>query len=196
MSAADIEEWRKLLAIATRPSVKSQIESFISTLESSAKLETVVPKPAVQFISIKSFSWDQTGKFVTILIPFTEEVSDVVIDYEAQLVDIKITSGAKHYQLKLKLYSEVLASGITWKFKSGYVHVKLPKASEGTWSSLSPEPAKKQPPKPSSDDNPQAMIMDLMKNLYNEGDDNMKRTIGKAWTEAMEKRMDSNFNLS
>ena len=30
--------------------------------------------------------------------------------------------------------------------------------------------------------------MDLMRKMYNEGDDDMKRTIAKAWTESQEKR--------
>ena len=31
---------------------------------------------------------------------------------------------------------------------------------------------------------PMAGIMDLMKNMYEEGDDEMKKTIAKAWTDA------------
>ncbi|KAL2930658.1 Calcyclin-binding protein [Bienertia sinuspersici] len=31
---------------------------------------------------------------------------------------------------------------------------------------------------------PMAGIMDLMKNMYEEGDEDMKRTIAKAWTDA------------
>ena len=30
--------------------------------------------------------------------------------------------------------------------------------------------------------------MDLMRQMYNEGDDEMKRTIAKAWTESREKQ--------
>jgi len=30
--------------------------------------------------------------------------------------------------------------------------------------------------------------MELMKNMYEEGDDEMKRTIAKAWTESREKK--------
>jgi len=30
--------------------------------------------------------------------------------------------------------------------------------------------------------------MDMMRKMYNEGDDEMKRTIAKAWTESQEKR--------
>ena len=35
---------------------------------------------------------------------------------------------------------------------------------------------------------PQAGLMDLMKKMYDDGDDEMKRTIAKAWTESQDKR--------
>jgi len=40
------------------------------------------------------------------------------------------------------------------------------------------------------DDNadPSASIMTMMKKMYDEGDDDMKRTISKAWTESREKQ--------
>ena len=41
----------------------------------------------------------------------------------------------------------------------------------------------------SDDKDPQAGLMDLMKKMYDDGDDEMKRTIAKAWTESQEKKM-------
>ena len=38
------------------------------------------------------------------------------------------------------------------------------------------------------DADPQANIMNMMKNMYDEGDDEMKRTIAKAWTESRDKK--------
>ena len=43
-------------------------------------------------------------------------------------------------------------------------------------------------PKYDPDKDPNEGIMDLMRKMYNEGDDDMKRTIAKAWTESQEKR--------
>ena len=37
------------------------------------------------------------------------------------------------------------------------------------------------------DADPQASIMNMMKDMYANGDDDMKRTIGKAWTESQNK---------
>ena len=38
------------------------------------------------------------------------------------------------------------------------------------------------------DKDPSESLMDLMKKMYDEGDDEMKRTIAKAWTESREKQ--------
>jgi len=35
---------------------------------------------------------------------------------------------------------------------------------------------------------PSAGLMNMMKKMYDEGDDEMKRTIAKAWTEGQEKK--------
>ena len=35
--------------------------------------------------------------------------------------------------------------------------------------------------------NPSDSLMEMMKNMYETGDDEMKRTIAKAWTESREK---------
>ena len=44
------------------------------------------------------------------------------------------------------------------------------------------------PPKMEKDDqDPGAGLMNIMKQMYNDGDDEMKRTISKAWHESQEK---------
>ena len=44
------------------------------------------------------------------------------------------------------------------------------------------------PPKVDKDEDPGVGLMKLMKQMYNDGDDEMKRTIAKAWHESQEKR--------
>jgi calcyclin binding protein len=39
-------------------------------------------------------------------------------------------------------------------------------------------------------DDPSAGLMDMMKKLYDDGDEEMKRTIAKAWTEGQQKKAD------
>lgn len=43
-------------------------------------------------------------------------------------------------------------------------------------------------PKFDKEEDPEASLMTLMKQMYEDGDDDMKRTIAKAWTEARDKK--------
>ena len=44
-------------------------------------------------------------------------------------------------------------------------------------------------PKPDASKDPSAGLMAMMKKMYEEGDDEMKRTIAKAWTEGQDKKV-------
>ena len=46
------------------------------------------------------------------------------------------------------------------------------------------------------DEDPGVGLMKLMKQMYNDGDDEMKRTIAKAWHESQEKRAKGIDDLS
>ncbi|XP_955337.1 calcyclin binding protein-like, putative [Theileria annulata] len=180
----DLEEWRGLLNIATRPSVRTQIEHLISNLESTLNTSNNANNTSkVVYNTVTSFSWDQTQRNVTVLVPVSEEPKDVNVDVKPDSLDIKFVSGSKHYQLKLKnLFSKINTTS-SWKWKSGYLQVKLEKENHVNWSSLtsSSDKEKKLLPQKTDESNPQAMLMDMMKNLYDQGDDEMKRTIAKAW---------------
>ena len=52
----------------------------------------------------------------------------------------------------------------------------------GHWSGLKKEKATESAYKQSDD--PQQGVMDMMKNLYNDGDDEMKQMIAKTWVSA------------
>lgn len=73
----------------------------------------------------------------------------------------------------------------------------LPKIKEEHWADLLRTEKKEIKSTPKLDENnmsdPSAGIMELMKQMYEDGDDNMKRTIAKAWYESREKNMNMNF---
>eukprot|EP00375_Theileria_parva_P000085 XP_762754.1 hypothetical protein [Theileria parva strain Muguga] len=123
-----------------------------------------------------------------ILVPVSEEPKDVNVDINSDSLDIKFVCGPKNYQLKLKkLFSKINNS--SWKWKSGYLQVKLEKENQTNWSSLTStlDKEKKLLPPKTNESNPQTMLMDMMKNLYDQGDDEMKRTIAKAWVSVYNK---------
>lgn len=70
------------------------------------------------------------------------------------------------------------------------------------WSALSYNPLhknyfhcfdRKETAKPDASEDPQAGIMNLMQKMYDDGDDDMKRTIAKAWSESQEKKAAGDF---
>lgn len=63
----------------------------------------------------------------------------------------------------------------------------IKKDKNATWMNLTEKNAKASTNPASESSDPSAGIMDMMKNMYNEGDDDMKRTIAKAWTESRNK---------
>ncbi len=69
------------------------------------------------------------------------------------------------------------------------ISVFLAKSEPGKkWSDLRPEqPSKFSAPKADAEADPQSSLMNMMKQMYEEGDDEMKRTIAKAWTESRDK---------
>lgn len=85
-------------------------------------------------------------------------------------------------------------TSVTHKCKNGRIFITLVKREKITWSYLTAAEqlaAKARAPKskPKSDNSdPSAGIMDLMRDMYESGDDDMKRTISKAWTEGQDKK--------
>lgn len=80
-----------------------------------------------------------------------------------------------------------------FSFFTDSVVIFLAKVKQGTkWSHLTSNEVK---PKPdfSADDldsngDPSSGLMNMFKKMYEDGDDEMKRTIAKAWTESREKQ--------
>ena len=85
-----------------------------------------------------------------------------------------------------KLHSKIKAEKSNIKIKQNYIFVNLAKDGMGVWTELTFskkfDPLKKLDKK----EDPQEGLMNMMKRMYEEGDDNMKRTIGEAWTKARE----------
>jgi len=68
--------------------------------------------------------------------------------------------------------------------KSNSVSLTLRKAdADKKWDDILFKPKQKENPADKSKD-PKAGLMDMMKKMYNEGDDDTKKSIGEAWTKA------------
>ncbi|XP_047308306.1 calcyclin-binding protein-like [Impatiens glandulifera] len=208
----DLQELRTLLSIAKRPRVASLISSEIRNLEEKSKeenassVETQVPVPAstpiptpipissvkavsvpaLKYVSIDTFSWDQDSDKVKIYVSLEgvdqEKVEKV---FNTMSIDIKLhdVKGKDYRCVILKLNKEIVPEKCKLIVKPNRIVISLWKASKGNWLDLHFKEDKLTPNLDKNRD-PMAGIMDMMKNMYEGGDEEMKRTIAKAWTDA------------
>lgn len=193
--ALDLEELRQLRSIAKRPRIVSLINSEIHTLEKLSKEEGPVPfptpakvssTPAVNYITVGSFSWDQDNEKVKIYISLEGVDQDKMeTEFKQLSLDVKFHDvQGKSYRFTIpKLNQEIVPEKSKVLIKPTRVVITLFKASKGNWLDLHYKGDKLKPNLDKERD-PMAGIMDLMKNMYDEGDEEMKRTIAKAWTDA------------
>ncbi|XP_073115261.1 uncharacterized protein [Elaeis guineensis] len=180
----DLEELRHLESIAKRPRVLSLLSSEIRNLD--ATLSKVTAASALNYVTLGSFSWDQDNDKIKLYL-LLEGVQEGKMEtvFKPVSVDIKFHDvQGKNYRFSiLKLNKEIVPEKCKVVVKPTKVIVTLSKASKGNWLDLH---FKEDKLKPSldKDKDPMAGIMDLMKNMYEEGDDEMKRTIAKAWSDA------------
>ncbi|KAK9088275.1 hypothetical protein Scep_027357 [Stephania cephalantha] len=202
----DLEELRNLQSIAKRPRVHNLITSEIANLEkvcslarsfacfvvilidAPAPLATAkVPSaPVTNYTTLSSFSWDQDNEKLKIYVSLEGvEQEKVETVFKPTSLDIKFNDvQGKNYRCVVpKLNKEIVPEKSKVLVKPNRVIITLIKASKGTWLDLHFKEDKLKPNLDKEKD-PMAGIMDLMKNMYDDGDEEMKRTIAKAWTDA------------
>ncbi|KAL5771965.1 hypothetical protein ACOSQ2_011889 [Xanthoceras sorbifolium] len=200
--ALDLEELRQLQTIVKRPRIVSLINSEISNLEKLSKeaapatvsqsptpitTAAKVPfTPAVSYVTLASFSWDQDNEKVKIYLSLEGvDQEKIETEFKQMSFDVKFHDvQGKNYRLTIpKLNKAIVPENCKVVVKPSRVIITLVKASKGNWLDLHFKEDKLKPNLDKERD-PMAGIMDLMKNMYEEGDEEMKRTIAKAWTDA------------
>eukprot|EP00743_Colponemidia_sp_Colp-15_P003896 GILK01004204.1.p1 GENE.GILK01004204.1~~GILK01004204.1.p1 ORF type:complete len:222 (-),score=37.90 GILK01004204.1:108-773(-) len=214
--SADIAELRELLTAAKRPNVQNYITSRISILEKQAEernaastaaatpqsvpaplqtTSTTAPRTSEIFTPISNYAWDQQGKSVKIYISLNGvsglTKDNVQVEFGTKSLDAKIRApDGRNYRLAIKnLCKAIVPADSTYRVKSAGMSITLRKKEETHWDNIHEKESKLKDTLPKGED-PSAGIMNLMKNLYDEGDDEMKRMIAKSWTEAREKKGD------
>lgn len=205
--ALDLEELRQLQCIAKRPRIQSLIASEICNLEKlqTSKEEAKAPvasvtqvptpistsvkvpvNPSLSYVTLASFSWDQDNDKVKIYISLEGVDQEKIqtefkpMSFDAKFHDVQ----GKNYRCAIpKLNKEIVPEKCKVVVKPTRVIITLFKASKGNWPDLHFKEDKLKPNLDKEKD-PMAGIMDLMKNMYEEGDEEMKKTIAKAWTDA------------
>ncbi|OEL31721.1 hypothetical protein BAE44_0007262 [Dichanthelium oligosanthes] len=195
----ELDELRQLEGLAKRPRVQTLLANEIRNVEAKlAKATAPAPapepqasasapaRPGLSYVTLGSFSWDQDNEKIRIYV-FLEGVEQekVETDFKPMSVDIKFHDvKGKNYRCAIpKLNKEIVPEKCKVVVKPTKVVVTLCKASKGNWIDLHFKEDKFKPSMDKEKD-PMSGIMDLMKNMYEEGDEDMKRTIAKAWSDA------------
>ncbi|KAJ7297138.1 hypothetical protein O6H91_Y078100 [Diphasiastrum complanatum] len=196
--ADDIEELKHLLTQCKRPRVQSLLSSELQSLEkahTAAALDQVVKVPPLQkgasmpevhYTPLSTFSWEQDSYKVKVYFPL-EGASQEKASFNCSQAsfDVKLHDvNGKNYRCGIpKLNKAIDPEKSSVLVKPKRIIITLKKQDKGHWLDLH---FKEDMFKPNlgKDKDPMSGIMDLMKNMYEEGDDDMKRTIAKAWSEA------------
>jgi calcyclin binding protein len=213
----DIEELQKFLNDAQRQRVRdflsvqlrklqTELTSLIeeqATQPCEADVTPVAPvKPSIPkgryTKEITTYGWDQSDAFMKIY------VSDLKGVQNLNKENISLECSKNGFKLKIQdldgkdvmlqisnLFDEIIPSESKHKVKTDTVLVMLKKQEKGkTWAYVTQQEKKtkeKKTPKMDENADPQDSLMNMMKQMYEDGDDEMKRTISKAWYESRNK---------
>jgi len=151
----------------------------------------IVLSPGMKYVSIDRFSFDFGGynsSFVTLYIALPGVGSiprdNITCSFTSTSFDliVKDLNGKSYRLFKDNLEKDIIPDKSKRVVKADKVVVKLAKVkgeygSYDHWSQLSAKKTKKEAPRGKS--NPQASIMDMMKDMYDSGDDSMKKMIAE-----------------
>ena len=170
--------------------------SVASTVPAAKKPRTV-PAIVGKWNPVSSYGWDQSNKFVTVYVSGLDGVGElpkenIVCSFEEDSFDLTVKDlNGKSYRLNVtNLDKSIDVKKSKIKVKSSRVNVMLRKVDgkygPDHWSDLRSKQSKDAKNRLEKD--PSAGIMDLMKDMYNSGDDKMRETIGKAMLESKKNR--------
>ncbi|XP_052789331.1 calcyclin-binding protein-like [Mya arenaria] len=212
----DAEELRKLLALAERKRVKDlltielrKVETEITAhveREAAAANQTsgtapkpVSTKPRLPTVDIKNYAWDQSEKFMKIYAtaPGVQDVpkEQITCNFTERSFNLRCSDvKGKNYTCEVvHLMEPISPQDSLFKVKTDMVLVMLKKKETGkTWPYVTVTEKKvkdkHKTPAMDKDADPNEGLMTMMKQMYEDGDDEMKRTIAKAWTESRGKQ--------
>ncbi|KAM3838814.1 calcyclin-binding protein isoform 1-T1 [Vipera latastei] len=210
----DLEEVKELLKTATRKRVcdfllaeKNKIEREIKNWQPlKLKAEgSEEEKPIVTGYTVKinNYAWDQSDKFVKIYVTLSGvqhlPAENVQVHFTESSFHLLVTNlNNKNYTMTFNnLLKPILAKTSSWKIKTDMILILCKKQQEEKWECLTQvEKETKEKQKASYDtSDPNEGLMNLLKKMYAEGDDEMKRTINKAWVESREKQSKDDLPL-
>ncbi|ELP89446.1 calcyclin-binding protein, putative [Entamoeba invadens IP1] len=112
----------------------------------------------------------------------------ISVKFESDSLDVEVKSlNGVNYHLNRKVFAPIDPAKSRYTLSSNRINIFLEKVTSTSWSQWEKQKDSFKAPK-TDDKDPQAGLMNMMKDMYEKGDDDMKRTIAKAWTEAQDKK--------
>ncbi|CAH0589071.1 unnamed protein product [Chrysodeixis includens] len=193
--------------------LETELIKIKETLAKSAQAEatpapSTAPAQSKRYqIKLNGYGWDQSDKFIKIFVTLKdvqslpkEQVFCKLTDKSMEL-HVKDLDNKDYLLVINKLLDAINVEESYWKQKTDMVVIFLAKSHPNVkWSHMTElekktedqRNSKMKPPTPDMDkSDPQESIMSLMKNMYETGDDDMKRMISKAWYEGQHKKKDT-----
>jgi len=211
----DLEDLNSLLENATRQKSKDLLSLEIRKLQSElikfqnpepqdVEMKPVKPVssgPKCYDVKLNNYAWDQSDAFVKLYVTLnkvhTLPKEAVYCNFLDRSIDLRVIGlENKNYLLPINNLCENIDTEKSYiKVKTDMIIVFMAKKAKRFWSCITSVEKLLKDAKANSlkteatdDKDPNAGIMSIMKQMYQDGDDEMKRTIAKAWTESQGKK--------
>jgi len=203
-----IRKWETELVEIKDQMKKDSATNGTNEVKSEVKKDVT---PKIIESQLKDYSWDQSEKFVKLYLTGLGGLGScsndkIIVSYTSESVSVRVgplsEQSPKIFTFNIKKTCHKINPEKSYhKAKSDYLLIYLAKHNPGSdWSHMThaekaAADAKKKADEPKFDDkaDPSAGLMNMMKKMYEDGDDEMKRTIAKAWTEGQEKKNQDGF---
>lgn len=203
-----LQSYRQTLIATNKATEKNSLNTSTSTSTNSNSMNNNNQRPAtvsvgnigggISYIPITDYAWDQDGYNtptikVYIDLPEVGKVKDNVNTQFGQYsIDMTITglNGKNYRLLQTNLEKDIVPSECKTIVKKDSIIIKLQKVkgeySYENWNSLIAKTTRDPTKEAEKKANPMGGIMDMMKEMYDSGDDNMKKVIGEAMLKSRE----------
>ncbi|XP_050297237.1 calcyclin-binding protein isoform X2 [Anthonomus grandis grandis] len=196
---------KDILSIEKRKLISEVVRLEEKEKENEMEVQLNVPqvsvKPSTNLsyeVKITNYAWDQSQKFLKFYITLpkvnTVPAENITCDFQEKSLELKVKNlENKDYVFRVtQLLNSIEPKNSTFKVKNDLILINAAKKEDTHWTHVTEWEKKAQDRKLPSFDNddksdPTSSLMNIMKNMYATGDDEMKRTIAKAWTESQSK---------
>jgi len=216
---ADVAELQQLEAQAQRPQVKDvlgmhirKLQTTISSLEETSAAGVSAEKPIAVVTAavrrphkeITNYGWDQSEKFMKIYVTINgiqnHSKDSIKCSFTKRSFKMQVENfeGKDHTLHVTNLHADLILEDCFHKVKTDMVLLMLKKQNAGeTWPYVIKKAEEKKEAKkpvaaaPAGEGEAGDGLMNMLKKMYDEGDDQMKQTLAKAWTESRNKSPDA-----